>query len=257
MYEKFVALALLLTATVQGQEDDDYSGDVWDQTPEPAMWHDFYVEMTIPDDEFFGEFVNNVDYAGFGLWDDSDNAAIQDWVDAHDFTDASFNEPTGEVFGGTVGFIEEVSELDYHVACIYGPSYDDKAWCTGTVGTDYFTATIDPSDLPEDGSTEWDVSAVGTTQLNAEDFDGDLGAGIGVEFGHSFDPEANEWNVWWWNDGSEGDFIEAEHEVYIVQYDAEGSEFTFSETLDITMWAGASHLAAATIASATVLYALI
>ena len=113
MYEKFVALALLLTATVQGQPEPPISGgDVWDQTPEPDMWHDAYEEMTIPDDEFFRGFVNNVDYAGFGLWDDSDNATIQDWVDAHDFTDASFNEPTGVVFGGTIGFIEEVSDYD-------------------------------------------------------------------------------------------------------------------------------------------------
>lgn len=75
----------------------------------PDMDHDVFTEITIPDDETFGDFVNNIDNASFGLWDDSDNADIADWIDQNDFTDAGFGEPTLEVFGGHVGFIEPFS----------------------------------------------------------------------------------------------------------------------------------------------------
>ena len=102
------------------------------------------------------------------------------------------------------------------MVCIYGPSYDDKGWCTGTNGKEVFTVTVDAEQLPEDGEGDWNVQDFGIVESNDVDFDTYLGAGIGQEFAHSIDEEANEWNIWWWNDGSEGDFIEAEHEVYII-----------------------------------------
>ena len=137
------------------------------------------MEVTIPDDDFFGDFVNNVDYAAFGLWDDSENSGILAFIDYHDFTNANFSEPTGEVFGGTVGFIEEFDETDSIVVCIYGPSYDDKGWCTGTDGEEFFTMTLDPENLPEDGEGDWNVEDFGTKELNAVYFDTEYGAGIG------------------------------------------------------------------------------
>ena len=44
-----------------------------------------------------------------------------------------------------------------------------------------------------------------------------MGAGIGVEFGQSFDDVANVWAVWHWADDSENDVVEDSYDVYVIQ----------------------------------------
>jgi hypothetical protein len=51
---------------------------------------DFYTYVTIPSDEDFGDFVNNVAYAGFSLWNDSENTELSDWIDYFDWTAFDF-----------------------------------------------------------------------------------------------------------------------------------------------------------------------
>ena len=43
-----------------------------------------------------------------------------------------------------------------------------------------------------------------------------MGAGIGLEFGHSFDGVMNVWAVWHWADDSENDFVEGLYDVYVI-----------------------------------------
>ena len=87
-----------------------------------------------------------------------------------------------------------------------------------------------------------------------------MGAGIGLEFGHSFDGVMNVWAVWHWADESENDFVEGLYDVYVIQgtEDEEGirTEYCFSDTLDL-VYNGVSEMASIAIASASVLYALI
>ena len=44
-----------------------------------------------------------------------------------------------------------------------------------------------------------------------------MGAGIGLEFGHSFDGVMNVWAVWHWADDSENDVVEDSYDVYVIQ----------------------------------------
>ena len=87
-----------------------------------------------------------------------------------------------------------------------------------------------------------------------------MGAGIGLEFGHSFDGEMNVWAVWHWADDSDNDFVEGLYEVYVIQggEDEEGilTEYCFSDTLEL-VYNGATKHASVLIASVTVLYALV
>jgi hypothetical protein len=60
--------------------------------PLPAFSEDkdFYTYITIPSDEDFGDFTNNISYAGFALWDDTDNSVLRDWIDNFDWTAVEF-----------------------------------------------------------------------------------------------------------------------------------------------------------------------
>ena len=60
---------------VAGAQDDPA---IYDPAPLPGFSEDkdFYTYLTIPSDEDFGDFANNVSYAGFALWDDSENADL-------------------------------------------------------------------------------------------------------------------------------------------------------------------------------------
>lgn len=86
MYGKFAVLALVFAVAVNAQEDGS-TADVLDPAPIPGFSTDqeFYTYLNIPSDEDFGDFANNVDYAGFALWDDSENTKLQDWIDAIDW----------------------------------------------------------------------------------------------------------------------------------------------------------------------------
>jgi hypothetical protein len=132
MYEKFTAIALLFAIAVNAQ-DEESTGDVLDPAPMPDYPEDkeFYTRIEIPSDEDFGDFPNNIAYAGFALWDDSENTDLQDWVDAIDWDAVDFPEPNFEVFAGGVGFIEEPSDYDTTVACFYMDDIDEVVWCTG------------------------------------------------------------------------------------------------------------------------------
>ena len=83
MYKKFAALAISFTVAVNAQDEDSVA-DVLDPAPMPAYPEDkeFYTGIAIPSDEDFGDFPNNIAYAGFALWDDSENTDLQDWIDA-------------------------------------------------------------------------------------------------------------------------------------------------------------------------------
>ena len=117
------------------------------------------------------------------------------------------------------------------------------------------TWSVDPANFPEEDG-EVDTADFGfTPEENSSTTEG--GAGIGNEFGHSYDEELLEWTVWQWNANSvSGDFTEAEYNVYVIQTDDAGVEYYFSTLVDIS-YAGATTMVSAAIASATVLYALI
>ena len=77
MYEKFTSIALLFAIAVNAQ-DEESTADVLDPAPMPAYPEDkgFYTPIEIPSDEDFGDFPNNIAYAGFALWDDSENTDL-------------------------------------------------------------------------------------------------------------------------------------------------------------------------------------
>jgi hypothetical protein len=112
---------------------------------------DIYSPVTIPSEEDFGDFANNVAYAGFALWDDSENTDLQDWVENFDWAAVDFPEPTGEVFGGGIGFIEVPQSEDIYVACFYMEEVDEVVWCAYADGNlETSTGSFDPADMPEE-----------------------------------------------------------------------------------------------------------
>ena len=159
MYEKFTAIALVFAIAVNGQ-DDGSTADVLDPAPMPVFPEDkdFYTHIAIPSDEDFGDFPNNIAYAGFALWEDSENTDLQDWIDAIDWEAVDFPEPNFEVFGGGVGFIEVPNDEDTTVACFYMADVDEVVWCAGgSSAFGYGTSTVGLADVPEDGAL--DISA--------------------------------------------------------------------------------------------------
>ena len=122
--------------------------------PLPGFSEDpeFYTYVNIPSDEDFGDFANNVALAGFALWGDSENTDLQDWIAANDWDLLDFPEPTGEVFGGFVGFNERPQPEDIYSACFYMEEVDEVVWCALGDGNGVsYTATFDPAEIPEDG----------------------------------------------------------------------------------------------------------
>ena len=89
MYEKFVALAFVFAVAVDAK--DHY----FKPAPLPGFSTDpkFYTYITTPSNRDFGDFANNVSYAGFALWDDTENTKLQDWIDSIDWTAVDFPKP--------------------------------------------------------------------------------------------------------------------------------------------------------------------
>jgi hypothetical protein len=224
MYEKFTTIALLFAIAVNAQ-DDESNAEFLDPAPMPAFPEDkeFYTAIAIPSDEEFGDFPNNIAYAGFALWEDSENTDLQDWIDVIDWDAVDFPEPNFEVFGGGVGFIEEPSSgasgVDATVACFYMADVDETVWCAAnSPAFGYTTSTVDLALMPEDGALEIEFKGA-PNWLNyvksSGNFEGQSG-GVDDEFGNYYDAEINEWRIWAYNNGVR-DWVKGKQDVWILQ----------------------------------------
>lgn len=261
MYEKFAALAFALAATVSAV--DYYSegmGTYYDETPEPIVDYSEWTFVTIPDD--FGEFVNNVESVGVVLKYDGDDSDIFNWAAENYEVNTDFDEPTGDVFAATVGFLDTVTAESAYTLC-FNPTESNAAICSILFGAgDMFASiSIDNSVLQEeDGFIDFSNLEEGASEplfnTNASMSLG--GAGIGVEFGNSYDSDSNTWSAWHWADGGDNDFLEGEYDVYLIQTDDTEStdpiqsSYLFSDSIEIT-YNGAIIMANAAIACTAVL----
>jgi hypothetical protein len=253
MYEKFAALAFALFATVHGQDYDVEETTAIEQTPVPDIGDDtLWNLVTIPEDEDFGEFNNNVEYIGVALWGEDEESDIFAWAEENYEENTDYMEPTGDVFAAEIGFLEAFYE-GYSIAVGF---YADGAEAAYFATSDGFaTWSIDAAELPEEDG-EIDVASLGwSVESNTDTVE--AGAGIGSEFGQALSDDATTWSIWQWNADSESeDFEEGAYDVYVIQTDDTGAQFFFSDELDIA-YLGATTMVSAAIASATALYALI
>jgi hypothetical protein len=237
---------------------------LYDETPEPIVDYSELTFVTIPND--FGEFVNNVESVGVVLKYDGDDSDIFTWASENYDINTDFDEPTGDVFAATVGFLDTVTAESGNTLCFH-PTESDAAICSILFGAgDMFASiSIDNSVFQEeDGFIDFYNLEEGASEplfnTNASMSLG--GAGIGVEFGNSYDSDSNTWTAWHWADGGDNDFLEGEYDVYLIQtIDTEStdpiqSSYLFSDSVEIT-FNGAITMASAAIAFTSVLYALI
>ena len=109
MYEKFLALAFVLAATVAGQDCDPYYDDCSDTadsypcSPAPTFPHHdgFGGYMEIPEEA--AGFMSDVQ---FGHFTDTFEA-LDDWVAGFDWDTVSYSAPNYETFYGIVGYWNE------------------------------------------------------------------------------------------------------------------------------------------------------
>ena len=107
MYEKFIALAFVLAATVEGQDCDPYYGDCSEATDAAAPIPTFpmdpatYVFMDIPEDAT--DFMKVL----FGVFDEFNDEALDSWISDFDWENHTFPMPTYEVFAGCIGYSDK------------------------------------------------------------------------------------------------------------------------------------------------------
>ena len=81
-------------------------------------------EITQPTDEEKADFPLNVHWAGWAVWDDSENADLAEWVKNSGWSGMKDNEPCGWVVGAEIDLTNAPNDFDFYVA---GISFDDYA----------------------------------------------------------------------------------------------------------------------------------
>ena len=123
MYEKFIALALVLAATVEGQDCDPYYGECGTEdasapVPNFPMDPEAFSFLELP--EAAASFMM---YVGFGVFDDMNNEALDAWIAGFDWENHSFAQPNYEVFTGFVGYFNEPLYGEVTTVCMYSEKF--------------------------------------------------------------------------------------------------------------------------------------
>ena len=98
MYEKVIAFTLIYAAV-----------SAFDT---PAPFPDFpdnseFTQVGLPSEEDVGDFPLVIDFAGWALWENPDEAGLlKSWIAESSWTGLENYAPDGEVFGGIVHFSE-------------------------------------------------------------------------------------------------------------------------------------------------------
>ena len=65
-------------------------------------------QVTNPTTAEIGKFPLEISYAGWGLWDNSSDSSLQDWIKTSSWSGLETDEPDGWVFGGIVAFTKVI-----------------------------------------------------------------------------------------------------------------------------------------------------
>ena len=267
MYEKFIALACVLAATVDAQCDpyydvcDDYGLDSAAPVPMFPMDESAYVMMDVP-----SPASDHMTWVAFSVFNDDWNVSLEAWIATYDWANASFDQPNYEVFSGFVGYYTLPLFEEATAVCLYNEEAFTSAWCIGAGGlivssyTDAGTYYFDPAYWPADGEdiNADDAASVMNQYFADGNFIADYAGGINGEFGYGFNVFETEFQFWHYNNGAgSDDYPQGDYQVIVSQYFADGSFIWFSDSVGIFNLSGASALASASMAAATVLYALL
>lgn len=177
MYEKVTAIALILASVTAFDE--------------PAPVPDFpdyteFSEVALPAEEDIGEFPLLIDYAGWALWEDADEAGrLETWIADSTWEGLETYGPDGEVFGAIIHFFEVPSESDQIVAGVYTEGDPLVYWVhipadpTSVAGGTYTSEPgyfIDTEDFVDGENDNFDPTSEDFTEVSAEgDFEDESG----------------------------------------------------------------------------------
>ena len=271
MYEKFIALALVLAATVEGQADcDPYYGDceevsAYPAAPTPMFDHDsgMGVYLDIPE-----EFATVMAKVHFGHME-SDSQALDDWIAGFDWESVPFGMPNYQTFYGVIALYDEPLVDEGSGVCLYSPDWDDLTnwWCIRfsglkdgeleDVGTRYF-----PKEEIHDAET-FHFEKLDITEYRVEGFA--KGAGVGGELGYEYQVHEEDYETlheyfFWHYDHDENDgynWRAGDYSVLVIHSFDDQTFAQFEQDITIANMSGATQLACASMAAATALYALL
>ena len=90
---------------------------------------EYYSKITIPSDTSFGSHRNSISSAKFGIWIDSGNTELANWIKDFDWQSNTILKPDFSVFGGTVEFKSVPSYSDSFATCVFMKNFDTRVWC--------------------------------------------------------------------------------------------------------------------------------
>ena len=214
-------------------------------------------EITQPTDEEKADFPLNVHWAGWAIWDDSENEDLAKWIETSNWSGMKDEEPCGWVIGAEIDLTNAPNDQDFYVAGLSFNDYDVtmSAYMEKTSdGITFKSLSGKLEDVPkENGLAEKFVASDDNLMKSDGNFEGQSG-GLQNEFGQAFDDTALEWTAWNWST-SEEDIWYGNYTAWVGQYDSNSDQyFVFTDTLAMEQ-NGATTLTAVSLAT-TAFFAL-